>query len=103
MSGPCSKHSDHLRLAIRLTPNSGRNAVDGIETAADGEVFLKARVTAVPEDGKANKALILLLAGTFRLPKSSISILSGETARKILRIDGDPEDLAEKLEKVLKA
>ncbi|CDZ59749.1 DUF167 domain-containing protein [Neorhizobium galegae] len=104
MSGAYSRHSDHLRLAIRLTPNSGRNAVEGIETAADGEVFLKARVTAVPEDGKANKALILLLADTFRLPKSSISILSGETARKkILRIDGDPEDLEEKFKKVLKA
>ncbi len=82
MNGPYSKHSDHLRLAIRLTPNSGRNAVDGMETGADGEVFLKTRVTAVPEDGKANKALILLLADTLRLPKSSISILSGETARK---------------------
>ncbi|WP_105423398.1 DUF167 domain-containing protein [Neorhizobium sp. T25_27] len=104
MSGAYSKHSDHLRLAIRLTPNSGRNAVEGMEIAADGEVFLKARVTAVPEDGKANKALILLLADTFRLPKSSISILSGETARKkILRIDGDPEDLEEKFKKVLKA
>lgn len=104
MSGAYSKHPDHLRLAIRLTPNSGRNAVEGIEAAADGEVFLKARVTAVPEDGKANKALILLLADTFRVPKSSISILSGETARKkILRIEGDPEDLEEKLKKALKA
>jgi uncharacterized protein YggU (UPF0235/DUF167 family) len=56
----------------------------------------------VPEDGKANKALILLLADTLRLPKSSISIVSGETARKkILRIDGDPEDLEKKLKKLL--
>ena len=92
--GPYGRHADHLRLAIRLTPNAGRNAIDGIETGADGEIHLKARVAAVPEDGKANKALILLLAETLRLPKSSISILSGETARKkILRIDGDPEDL----------
>ncbi|WJR69255.1 DUF167 domain-containing protein [Neorhizobium sp. CSC1952] len=98
MSAPHSRHSDHVRLAVRLTPNAGRNSVDGMETAADGETFLKARVTAVPEDGKANKALILLLAGTLRLPKSSISIVSGETARKkILRIDGDPEDLEAKL------
>ncbi|KGD87516.1 DUF167 domain-containing protein [Rhizobium sp. YS-1r] len=99
---PCSRHPDHLRLAIRLTPNAGRNVVEGVEIAADGEAFLKARVTAVPEDGKANKALILLIADTFRLPKSSISIISGETARKkILRIDGDPEDLEEKLKKLL--
>lgn len=100
---PYSRHSDHLRLAVRLTPNAGRNVVEGIETAADGEAFLKARVTAVPEDGKANKALILLIAETLRLPKSSISIVSGETARKkILRIDGDPEDLEAKLTTALK-
>ncbi|WP_162895056.1 DUF167 domain-containing protein [Rhizobium terrae] len=104
MSGPCSRRADHLRLAVRLTPNAGRNIVDGIEMAADGETYLKARVTAVPEDGKANKALILLIAETLRLPKSSISILSGETARKkILRIEGDPEDLERKFGKVLKA
>ncbi|MFB9953179.1 DUF167 domain-containing protein [Rhizobium puerariae] len=104
MSAPYSRHSDHLRLTVRLMPNAGRNAVDGIETAADGESFLKARVTAVPEDGKANKALILLIAGTMRLPKSSISIVSGETSRKkILRIEGDPEDLEEKLRKAVQA
>jgi len=98
VSLPLTRHSDHLRLAIRLTPNAGRNAVGGIETAADGETFLKARVTAVPENGKANKALIALLSDLLRLPKSSISIISGETARKkTLRIDGDPEGLAKAL------
>ena len=103
MSGFFQKHSDHLRLAVRLTPNAGRNAFDGIETAADGENFLKARVTAVPEDGKANKALILLTTETLRVPKSSISVVSGETARKkILRIDGDPEDLEEKVRRAFK-
>lgn len=103
MSTLYSRHSDHVRLAVRLTPNAGRNAVDGVETAADGEVFVKARVTAVPEDGKANKALIELIAKILRLPKSSISIISGETARKkILRIDGDPEDLEAKLTVALK-
>lgn len=103
MNSPCSRHSDHLRLAVRLTPNASRNIVDGIEIAADGGTFLKARVTAVPEDGKANKALILLIAETLRLPKSSISIISGETARKkILRIDGDPEDLELKIGMFLK-
>jgi uncharacterized protein (TIGR00251 family) len=93
-----------MRLVVRLTPNAGRNAVEGFETAGDGESFLKARVTAAPENGKANKALIALLADTFRLPKSTISIISGETARKkILRINGDPEDLEIKFNKVLKA
>ncbi|MGR9158709.1 DUF167 domain-containing protein [Rhizobium leguminosarum] len=102
MSRPWSLFDDHLRLAVRLTPNGGRDAIDGIEADAEGEAFLKARVTAVPEKGKANKALILLIAKSLRIPKSSVSLVSGETARKkILRIDGDPEDLVKKLEIVL--
>ncbi|MBP2484901.1 DUF167 domain-containing protein [Rhizobium leguminosarum] len=99
MSRPWSLFDGHLRLAVRLTPNGGRDAIDGIEADAEGEAFLKARVTAVPEKGKANKALILLIAKSLRIPKSSVSLVSGETARKkILRIDGDPEDLVKKLE-----
>ncbi|MDE1993260.1 MAG: DUF167 domain-containing protein [Rhizobiaceae bacterium] len=95
---------DHVRLSIRLTPNAGRDAIDGFETGADGETYLKARVTAVPEKGKANKALIALLAKTLRIPKSSFSFISGDTARKkILRIDGDPEDLTGKLNAMPKA
>ena len=90
--------SDHVRLAVRLTPNGGRDGLEGIEEAADGSAYLKARVRAVPEKGKANTALIALLSKGLGIPKSSISILSGDTMRKkILRIDGDPEDLAEKL------
>jgi uncharacterized protein (TIGR00251 family) len=97
-----SVHADHIRLSIKLTPNGGRDAIDGIETDAEGNAFLKARVSAVPEDGKANKALITLLSKKLRVPKSSISFISGETARKkILRIDGDPEDLKVKIESLI--
>jgi uncharacterized protein (TIGR00251 family) len=99
LSRPWSLFDDHLRLAVRLTPNGGRDALDGIEADGEGKAFLKARVTSVPEKGKANKALILLIAKSLRIPKSSVSLVSGETARKkILRIDGDPEDLVKKLE-----
>ncbi|NNU50249.1 DUF167 domain-containing protein [Rhizobium sp. WYCCWR 11279] len=99
MSHPWSLFGDHLRLAVRLTPNGGRDALDGVEADGEGEAFRKARVTAVPEKGKANKALMLLIAKSLRIPKSSVSLVSGETARKkILRIDGDPEDLVKKLE-----
>jgi uncharacterized protein len=97
-----SVHADHIGLSIKLTPNGGRDAIDGIETDAEGNAFLKARVSAVPEDGKANKALIALLSKKLRVPKSSISFISGETARKkILRIDGDPEDLKMKIESLI--
>jgi uncharacterized protein YggU (UPF0235/DUF167 family) len=95
--------ANHISVSVRLTPNGGRDLIDGMETGSDGDAYLKARVSAVPEKGKANKALIILLAKTLGVPKSAISLLSGDTARKkILRIDGDPEDLSKKLEMLLK-
>lgn len=102
MNRPWKKFDDHVRLAIRLTPNGGRDAIDGIEPDGDDGMLLKARVTAVPEKGKANKALIVLVAKSLGIAKSSISLASGDTSRKkILRIDGDPEDLIGKLEMLL--
>lgn len=99
---PWQKADDHVRLAVRLTPNGGRDAVDGIEADANGEVRLKMRVSAVPEKGKANKAMIAALAKALSLPKSSLELLSGDTARqKILRIDGDPEDVMQRLESLV--
>ncbi|MGF9565745.1 DUF167 domain-containing protein [Neorhizobium sp. JUb45] len=99
MNTPFRLHDDHLRLSVRLTPNGGRDSIDGIEKDADGDAYLKARVSAVPENGKANKALIALLSKELRVPKSAITVITGETARKkILRIDGDPEDLSKQLD-----
>ena len=99
MTSPWKKFDDHIRLAVRLTPNGGRNAVDGIEADGEGGMLLKVRVTAVPEKGKANKALIGLISKSLGIAKSSVDLVSGDTSRKkILRIDGDPEDLIKKLE-----
>ncbi|MBD9558286.1 DUF167 domain-containing protein [Ensifer sp. ENS03] len=90
-------HGDHVRLTVRLTPNGGRDAIDGLE-AADGEEYLKVRVRAVPEKGKANQALLAFLAKTLGLATSKLSLISGETQRKkILRIESDPEDLMKRL------
>lgn len=103
MSLPYSFHAGITRLSVRLTPSGGRDQFDGLESAADGTVWLKARVSAPPEDGKANKALIALLAKSLKLPKSSISIITGDTARKkILRIEGDPEDVKARLDALTK-
>ena len=104
MTSPCRLGNDHILLAVRLTPNGGRDAFDGVEVAADGLAHLKARVTAVPEKGKANKALVALLSKALKVPKSSISVASGETSRqKILRIEGDPEDLQLRIEALASA
>lgn len=99
---PYTLHGDHARLTVRLTPNGGRDAIDGAETNAAGETYLKARVTAVPEKGKANKALVELVAKRLGVAKSTVGIISGDTSRqKILRIDGDPEDLQHRLSALL--
>tara|TARA_R110002020_G_scaffold24826_7_gene81151 strand:- start:109 stop:315 length:207 start_codon:yes stop_codon:yes gene_type:complete len=61
-------------------------------------VRLKARVRAVAEDNKANRAIEKLIAKRLGIAKSGVRVISGETSRsKILRIEGDPEDLAERL------
>ncbi|NTF43603.1 DUF167 domain-containing protein [Rhizobium rhizogenes] len=104
MNQPWQASSDHLRLSVRLTPNGGRDAIDGIETGSDGQSYLKARVSVAPEKGKANKALIALLARNMGIPKSSLELVSGDTARKkILRIEGEPEDLMQRLNAIAKA
>jgi uncharacterized protein (TIGR00251 family) len=93
------RHGDHVRLTVRLTPNGGRDAIDGWETGADGESHLKARVSDPPDKGKANKALVALIAKAAGVPKSAVSLVSGDTQRKkILRIEGDPEDTITRLE-----
>ncbi|THK38913.1 DUF167 domain-containing protein [Ensifer sp. MPMI2T] len=93
---------DHVRLTVRLTPNGGRVAIDGFENAADGEEYLKVRVRAVPEKGKANQALIALLAKQFGIAKNRIALVSGDTQRKkILRIEADPEDIIKRLAEIV--
>ncbi|MCA1940410.1 MAG: DUF167 family protein [Caenispirillum bisanense] len=87
-----------LRLFVRLTPKASRTAVQGIAPDADGGHVLKVAVTAVPENGKANEALIKLLAKEWRLPKSAFTLVSGATdRRKTLLVAGDSAVLADHL------
>lgn len=86
---------------VRLTPKGGRDAVEGWQETAPQEFHLKARVRAVPEDGKANAALIALIAKLAHVPKSRITIAAGATSRlKTLKIEGDGESLRARLEAV---
>lgn len=87
-----------LRLAVRLQPGAGKSAVGGPEARADGGEVLRAWVTEAPEGGKANAALIALLAKTWRLPKGAFEIVSGRTGRnKTLLVAGDTAALQAKL------
>lgn len=78
-----------MRLAVRLTPRGGRDAVEGWATGADGKAFLKARVAAPPVEGEANAALTALLAKVLRVSKSAVRIAAGDTARlKQVEVEG---------------
>jgi Uncharacterized conserved protein len=98
MAGRISLQPCGVSFYVRLTPKGGKDAVEGWQAASDGSEHLKARVRAVPEDGKANEALIALLAKTLSIPKSAITIAAGATARlKRIEISG-PAGLAAQLE-----
>lgn len=95
MSAPFRTRENGIDLFVRLTPKSSVDRLEGIETSADGRHHLKARVRAVPENGAANAALERLVAKTFGVPASAVSVISGGTARlKTLRIVGEPATLA---------
>jgi len=84
-----------LRLYLRVTPNAGADRIDGPETRDDGSEVLRLRVRAVPDGGKANAAVIVLVARAFGVPKSAVEVTAGATARlKTLAITGDPKVLA---------
>ncbi|HMU26300.1 MAG TPA: DUF167 domain-containing protein [Solirubrobacterales bacterium] len=70
------------RIRVRLQPRASKNELKGWkEDPGSGEQVLQARVTAPPVDGKANQALIALLAKEFKTPKTRIRIIQGESAR----------------------
>ncbi len=84
-----------LSLFVRVTPNAGRDAIEGTEIRDDGTAVLRLRVKAVPDKGKANAAVIALLAKALGVPKTSIAVTAGETSRlKTLAITGDGAALA---------
>lgn len=70
----------------------------------DGVTVLKVRVTEPPEDGKANAALIKLLAKAWKLPKSSLTLVAGHSdRRKTLAVAGEPAELLCDLQRWLAA
>ena len=84
-----------MRLAVRLTPRGGREAIDGWAVDGDGRPYLKVRVAAPPAEGAANAALLAFLAKALGLPRSALTLASGAGARlKLIEIAGcDPLSL----------
>src|SRR5437868_6532251 len=77
-----------VSFKIKVHPRAKKNAITGIVADA-----LKLSVTAPPTDGKANQAVIEFLADFFEIPRSSVTIASGDTGRlKVIRLNGISAD-----------
>lgn len=95
---PFRLHKQGITVNVRLTPGARRDGIGGVVDAGDGKKALKISVRSPPEDGKANKELLALLAAEWGLPKSSLSLLSGDSSRqKVVLIAGDSAALQMKL------
>ena len=82
-----------VTVALRAQPGARRTA---LECSALG--VLKAVVTAPAEEGKANAAVVALLAAQWRLPRSAFDVMRGAAVRdKVLSISGEPQVLADRI------
>ena len=68
--------SDGLLISIKIVPNSSKN-----DLIIEDE-FIKVKVTAQPIENKANKALVEFLSKRFKVPKTSIEIVKGDTSKE---------------------
>jgi uncharacterized protein (TIGR00251 family) len=72
------------RITVRVTPRSGRDAI-----AAGAGGVMSVRVTASPDEGKANASVCRVVAEALGVPKSAVAVVRGHTARtKTLEVAG---------------
>jgi len=91
-----------VRLCVRLQPGASAERIIGLIVEADGGLALKVAVTAPPAEGRANDALLRLLAKTMRLPKRDLSLAQGAAdRRKLVHVAGDAVLLMPRLEQAL--
>jgi uncharacterized protein (TIGR00251 family) len=103
-NGPLIEVSDGVRVPIHLQPRGRVDRVIGVAAAAGGGRVIKVSVKEPAEDGRANEALLQLLARTWQLPRSDLAIVAGAASRqKIVHISGDPRQLLEHLTSLIAA
>ncbi len=91
-------HAEGCVLSVRAQPGARRSAVIGEQASA-----LKVAVTAPPDKGRANEAIVEVLAEAFGLKRSQIELVAGPTSRqkKFLVRGISPADLTAKLAGIL--
>ena len=96
---PLNETTKGLTFAVKVHPRARKNEITG--TVGDA---LKLALTAPPVEGKANQAVIEFFADFFDIPRSSVTIASGETSRnKVVRVTGiGAQQVRERLAALLK-
>ncbi|HEU0069740.1 MAG TPA: DUF167 family protein [Alphaproteobacteria bacterium] len=98
---PYRQRADGLSLAVRVTPKARRDAIEGLRDGPDGPALAVA-VNAMPEDGKANDAVVKLIAAALDLPKAAVTLAQGGKSRhKTLQISGPADVLAARLDAII--
>lgn len=93
-ASPFAVRADGVTVAVRVTPKASRTRVTGLARDADGGRRLAVSVSAPPEGGKANAALVKLLAREWRVAKSAVTVIAGVASRrKSIHVAGDPDRL----------
>ena len=92
-----------LTFAIKVSPKAKKNCIGDVVLDQNNQPILKIYITAPPEDGKANKAIINLLSKAWNLKKNQIKIVLGTNQRnKVVNIEGNSKILLEQLNKFFK-
>jgi hypothetical protein len=104
VSSPFAAAREGVRTLVRVSPKSARARVLGVAERPDGRAELKIALASAPEGGRANAELIAFLARQWRVPKGSLTLLSGAAdRRKTVLLAGDPSLLQPRLEAWLAA
>lgn len=82
-----------MEIKIKVQPKSSINSIIGFR-----EDTLIIKTTSAPDKGKANNSIIKLISKKFKIPKSTISIISGQTSQlKTIFIDADIKNILEQI------
>jgi uncharacterized protein YggU (UPF0235/DUF167 family) len=104
-AGPPLEITEHgVRIFVRVSPGARREGLEGTVLEPDGRCVLKVAVGARAEGGKANAALIGLLAKRWRVPKTCFEIVRGAgDRRKVILLRGPGAALAARIAPLLAA
>jgi uncharacterized protein len=91
-------HAEGTVLPVRAQPGARRNEIRGAQNGA-----LRVSITQAAEKGKANKALVELLAKLLSLKRSQIELMSGETShqKRFLVRGVTPDELSARIQQAL--